>query len=86
MIHFLPPLAGRQHHNKGEQMLQMIDQARLQMSQTDTEAGQGTVEYVLVILAAAAIAPVLIGWMSSDGLISSLFSSVLSKVIGFVTG
>ncbi|MBK5266688.1 MAG: DUF4244 domain-containing protein [Acidimicrobiia bacterium] len=50
------------------------------------DRGQGTVEYVLVILAAAAIALALIGWMSSDGLISNLFSSVLSKVVGFVKG
>lgn len=50
------------------------------------EDGQGTVEYVLVILAAGAIALALIGWMASDGLVTSLFSSVLSKVIGFVTG
>jgi hypothetical protein len=67
-------------------MLEMLDQARQRLRQTGGDAGQGTVEYVLVILAAAAIALVLIGWMSSDGLISSLFSSVLSKVIGFVTG
>ncbi len=50
------------------------------------ERGQGTVEYVLVILAAAAIALALIGWMSSDGLISNLFSTILSKVIGFAKG
>jgi Flp pilus assembly pilin Flp len=50
------------------------------------DRGQGTVEYVLVILAAAAIALALIGWMSSDGLVSNLFSSILSKVIGFVKG
>lgn len=50
------------------------------------QRGQGTVEYVLVILAAAAIALALIGWMSSDGLISNLFSTVLSKVIGFAKG
>lgn len=43
-------------------------------------------EYVLVILAAAAIALALIGWMSSDGLVSNLFSTILSKVIGFVKG
>lgn len=50
------------------------------------ERGQGTVEYVLVILAAAAIALALIGWMSSDGLVSNLFSTILSKVIGFAKG
>jgi len=48
------------------------------------EDGQGTVEYVLVILAAAAIALALIGWMSSDSLIPSLFGTILKKVIGFV--
>ncbi len=48
--------------------------------------GQGTVEYVLVILAAGAIALALIGWMASDNLVTNLFSSVLSKVIGFVSG
>ena len=67
-------------------MLEVFDQGRLRLRETGGDTGQGTVEYVLVILAAAAIALVLIGWMSSDGLISSLFSSVLSKVIGFVTG
>ena len=50
------------------------------------ERGQGTVEYVLVILAAAAIALALIGWMSSDGLVSGLFSTIMSKVIGFARG
>lgn len=50
------------------------------------QRGQGTVEYVLVILAAAAIALALIGWMSSDGLVSSLFSTILGKVIGFAKG
>lgn len=52
----------------------------------DGDRGQGTVEYVLVILAAAAIALALIGWMSSDGLVSNLFSTILSKVIGFAKG
>ena len=64
----------------------MIDTARRWLSRTKAEEGQGTVEYVLVILAAAAIALVLIGWMASDGLVSGLFSAVLSKVLGYVTG
>ncbi len=47
------------------------------------EKGQGTVEYVLVILAAAAIALSLIQWASHTNLFSSLFGTVLKKVIGF---
>ena len=46
------------------------------------ERGQGTVEYVLVILAAAAIALSLIAWISDTNLFSGLFGTVLKKVIG----
>jgi len=48
------------------------------------EEGQGTVEYVLVILAAAAIALSLIAWISDTNLFSGLFGTILKKVIGFV--
>ncbi|MGH8875040.1 MAG: DUF4244 domain-containing protein [Acidimicrobiia bacterium] len=48
------------------------------------EDGQGTVEYVLVILAATAIALVLINWISGTGLFGGFFGAVLDKVIGFV--
>jgi len=47
------------------------------------EEGQGTVEYVLVILAAAAIALSLIAWIGDTDLFSGLFGTVLKKVIGF---
>jgi hypothetical protein len=47
------------------------------------EEGQGTVEYVLVILAAAAIALSLIAWISDTNLFSGLFGTILKKVIGF---
>lgn len=50
------------------------------------EEGQGTVEYVLVILVAAAIALALVGWMASDNLVSSLFTGVLGKVLGSIGG
>jgi Flp pilus assembly pilin Flp len=48
------------------------------------EEGQGTVEYVLVMLAVAAIAIVLITWAKSGGgkgALSELFGSVLEWVI-----
>ena len=47
------------------------------------DEGQGTVEYVLVILAAAAIALSLCAWISGKNLFSGLFGTVLKKVIGF---
>ena len=48
------------------------------------EDGQSTVEYVLVVLAAAALAMALVGWIGGSSLIPSFFSSVMNKVIGFV--
>ena len=54
--------------------------ARCQMS----EEGQGTVEYVLVVLAAAAMASALLAWIGSTSLIPSFFSSVLRFVTGTV--
>ena len=48
------------------------------------DRGQGTVEYVLVILAATAIALLLINWISGTNLFGSLFTGILSKVIGFL--
>ncbi len=48
------------------------------------EDGQSTVEYVLVVLAAATLAMALVGWIGGSSLIPSFFSSVINKVIGFV--
>lgn len=48
------------------------------------ERGQGTVEYVLVILAAAAMATVLITWIGGTDLIPSFFTTVIEKLIGGV--
>lgn len=66
--------AGRRHDRKGVSALTLLRR----------EDGQGTVEYVLVILAAAAIALALIAWMNSDSLVPNLFGTILKKVIGFV--
>lgn len=48
------------------------------------EDGQGTVEYVLVILAAAAMATALITWIGGTSLITDFFSSVVERLIGSV--
>jgi hypothetical protein len=44
------------------------------------EAGQTTVEYALVILAAAAIAGLVIAWATGSGAIGRLFDAALSRV------
>lgn len=49
-----------------------------------SDDGQGTIEYVLVILAAGAIALALIAWISGTDLIGMFFSGILEKVIGFI--
>jgi hypothetical protein len=43
-------------------------------------AGQTTVEYALVILAAAAIAGLVIAWATGSGAIGRLFDAALSRV------
>lgn len=48
------------------------------------EKGQGTVEYVLVVLAAAAMASVLLAWVGKSSLIPTFFNSVIRFVTGSV--
>lgn len=58
--------------------------AFLARTATDSERGQGTIEYVLVMLAVAAVAVVLLGWAKSGGGKSTL-SGLFESVIGWVT-
>lgn len=44
------------------------------------EHGQSTVEYALVILAAAALALVVVAWAARTGRIDSLFNGVIDSV------
>ena len=48
------------------------------------EEGQGTVEYILVVLAAAAMATALLGWVGKTSLIPSFFGSVIRYVTGLI--
>ena len=48
------------------------------------EEGQATAEYVLVIVAAGAVALSLIVWASSSGVLESLFDAVVSRVRSYV--
>ena len=51
----------------------------------DREKGQGTIEYVLVMLAVTAVAVVLISWAKS-GQGKSLLGGLFDNVIGWVVG
>ena len=46
------------------------------------ESGQASVEYALVLLAAAVIATVLIGWATNTNVLDSLFDYVVSTIRG----
>ncbi len=48
------------------------------------EDGQATAEYVLVIVAAGAVALSLIVWASNSGVLESLFDAVVSRVRSYV--
>ena len=47
-----------------------------------TEVGQGTVEYALLLLGAAAIALLLVAWVARTDLIGRLFDTVVGKILG----
>ena len=47
-----------------------------------SERGQATAEYALVLLGAAAVALLLIGWATTTDQISRLFDFVVDQVIG----
>lgn len=49
-----------------------------------TERGQGTVEYALVLLGAAAVALLLVAWVARTDLVGRLFDTVVGKVLGRV--
>ncbi len=48
------------------------------------EAGQTTAEYGMVLLGAAGIALLLVGWATKSGAIGKLFDVVMENVIGKV--
>ena len=48
----------------------------------DPEGGQATAEYALILLGAAAVALLLIGWATTTDQVSRLFDFVIDEVIG----
>ncbi len=55
-----------------------------QRSRARGDGGQTTAEYGLVLLGAAGIALLLVGWATKSGAIGKLFDTVMDNVIGKV--
>ena len=51
-------------------------------SASHPESGQGTVEYALVLLGAAAVALLLVAWVARTDLVGRLFDTVVGKILG----
>ena len=51
----------------------------------EREAGQSTVEYALVLLAAAAVALLVVAWAARTGRIGELFNRVIDSVTAKVS-
>jgi len=50
-----------------------------------SESGQATAEYALVIIAAAIVALALISWAAGSDALPSFFNAVINRVRGFAT-
>ena len=55
--------------------------ARLHGLTCRSERGQGTVEYALILLGAAAIALVVVAWVTRTDLIGRLFDAVVGRIL-----
>jgi Protein of unknown function (DUF4244) len=54
------------------------------MHRLDTEKGQATAEYALVMIAAASIAVALIVWATTSDVLPGFFNSVIQRIISMV--
>lgn len=50
----------------------------------ESESGQATAEYALVIVAAAIVALALISWVSGTDVLPAFFEAVVARVSGFI--
>lgn len=51
------------------------------MTRSVDERGQGTVEYALVLLGAAAVALAVVAWVTRTGVIGRLFDTVIGQIL-----
>jgi hypothetical protein len=61
-----------------------VHAGRSRTGRASGEAGQTTAEYGMVLLGAAGIALLLVGWATKSGAIGKLFDVVMDNVIGKV--
>jgi len=59
-------------------------QTRIDLALRGDDRGQTTAEYALVMLGAAGVAMLLLGWATKSGAIGKLFDVVLSGIVGRV--
>jgi hypothetical protein len=59
-------------------------QSRIDTAVRGDDRGQTTAEYALVLLGAAGVAMLLLGWATKSGAIGKLFDVVLSGIVGRV--
>lgn len=59
-------------------------QTRIEAALRGDDRGQTTAEYALVMLGAAGVAMLLLGWATKSGAIGKLFDVVLSGIVGRV--
>jgi Flp pilus assembly pilin Flp len=60
----------------------LVHQLRHLVERRRDDAGQATVEYALVVLAAATIALLVLAWASSTGKVGQLLDAVFDQVSG----
>ena len=62
----------------------LMMQTRIDAALRGDDRGQTTAEYALVMLGAAGVAMLLLGWATKSGAIGKLFDVVLSGIVGRV--
>lgn len=62
----------------------LMMQHRVDTALRGDDRGQTTAEYALVMLGAAGVAMLLLGWATKSGAIGKLFDVVLSGIVGRV--
>lgn len=67
-------------------VLALRTRTRLGEARCTGQRGQSTAEYALVLLGAAAVAALLMGWATSTDRIGRLLNTVLDRVLGQVRG
>lgn len=67
LLRLVTPLRDRRPHHR---------------TRASAEAGQASVEYALVLLGAALVATLLIGWATKTDLLNQLFDRVLNLIRG----